>query len=93
MLDLLRTFKKCGIFVDVISQRLGNLVGMRGATIAVNRAFVSTYSVLYDTLYVVGGKVKNQEKFDYDVVNFVNEAYKHYKPIGVNHRQILYTSF
>ncbi|NMB34449.1 MAG: catalase [Clostridium sp.] len=83
VLDLLRTFKKCGIFVDVISQRLGNLVGMRGATIAVNRAFVSTYSVLYDTLYVVGGKVKNQEKFDYDVVNFVNEAYKHYKPIGV----------
>ena len=36
-----------------------------------------------DSLYVVGGQVNNQAKFDAEVTEFVHEAYKHYKPIGI----------
>ncbi|MBO1914484.1 hypothetical protein J4G37_57900, partial [Microvirga sp. 3-52] len=39
--------------------------------------------VLYDALYVVGGKAANQAKFQSDIEYFINEAFKHYKPIGI----------
>ncbi|WP_165767996.1 hypothetical protein [Virgibacillus indicus] len=38
---------------------------------------------LVDSLYVVGGSSKNQAKFNQEVTNYVQNAYTHYKPIGV----------
>ncbi|MFD1417110.1 type 1 glutamine amidotransferase family protein [Oceanobacillus jeddahense] len=38
---------------------------------------------MYDSIYVVGGTTANQEKIQQDILNFVYETYKHYKPIGV----------
>ncbi|WP_029267097.1 catalase [Virgibacillus alimentarius] len=73
----------CGVFIDIISENLGTVKGDDGMQIEVNTIFTSTYSVLYDSLYVVGGKTKNEAKFRSDIKSFVKEAYKHYKPIGV----------
>lgn len=74
---------KCGVFVDIISEKLGDVVGAGGSTITVNKSFITSDSVLYDSLYIVGGNVQNQKNFNYNVMEFVNKAYKHYKPIGV----------
>ena len=38
---------------------------------------------MFDSLYVVGGTAENQAKFNYNIEYFINEAFKHYKPIGV----------
>src|SRR5699024_1792102 len=46
--------------------------------------FTSTYPVLFDSIYVIGGRMENQEKFNQNIMHFVNEAYKHYKPIGIS---------
>src|SRR5699024_1638126 len=54
-----------------------------GTEIKVDKGFVSTYPVLYDSLYVVGGRGDAYAKLDQDIMHFVNSAYKHYKPIGV----------
>lgn len=80
---VLDTLKKYGVFIEVISESLNPVVGSDGQKIKVTDTFVATYPQLYDSLYVVGGTVKKQLKFNQDVMEFINEAYKHYKPIGV----------
>ncbi|HLS36499.1 MAG TPA: catalase [Bacillota bacterium] len=79
----LQQLKNSGVFVDVISERLGKVTGRNGTTLKVDDTFTTKYSVLYDSLYVVGGVVDNQKSFNQDILFWVQEAYKHYKPIGV----------
>ncbi|UJL47699.1 catalase [Virgibacillus sp. NKC19-16] len=73
----------CGVFIDIISAKLGTVTGADGTPLNVNKTFTGTYPVLYDSLYVVGGGSENEAKFHQGVMNFLNEAYKHYKPIGI----------
>jgi len=39
--------------------------------------------VLYDSFYVVGGRTNNEAMFQQNMIHFINDAYRHYKPIGV----------
>src|SRR5699024_3122304 len=75
--------KQNGVFIDVISENLGAVTGSDGTTIEVNKTFVATYPVLYDSIYVVGGKVEHDAAFKQNVMHFVSQAYKYYKPIGI----------
>lgn len=75
--------QKYGVFIDVISENLGTVTGANGTTIKVDKSFVTTYPVLFDSLYIVGGSTENQAKFNQDIMSFVGEAYTHFKPIGV----------
>lgn len=82
--NVLDFLKVNGVFMDIISEKLGTVVGVGGAKIKVNKTFLTTYPVLYDSIYVVGGKVAiNQENFTQNIKDFIHEQYKHYKPIGV----------
>lgn len=72
-----------GVFIDIISEKLGTVTGADGTCINVDKTFLTTYPVLYDSLYVVGGRADHEEKFMSDIGEFVSEAYKHYKPIGI----------
>ncbi len=72
-----------GVFIEVISEKLGTVIGKQGTKIKVDKPFLSTYEVLYDSLYIVGGTTENKERFNDDVMTFLVHAYKHYKPIGV----------
>lgn len=80
---VLHTLEKNGVFMDIISEKLGTVKGAGGTTMKANKSFLTTYSVLYDSLYVVGGSASNQVKFNQDIMTFVNKAYQYYKPIGV----------
>lgn len=81
--NTLEILEQYGAFVYIISDKLGTVKGSDGTVLKVDEIFTSTYPVLYDSLYVVGGKAENQEKFNQNIIEFVIEAYKHYKPIGV----------
>lgn len=81
--QVLHFLQQYGVFLYVISENLGTVTGADGTEIKVDKPFVSTYAVLYDSLYVVGGSTANQAKFNQNIKNFISEAYKHYKPIGV----------
>lgn len=72
-----------GVFVDVISEKLGKVTGADGTEIKVNKTFLTTHHALLDSLYVVGGRVENQAVFNRNIYEFINGAYKHYKPIGI----------
>lgn len=79
----LNMFKENGVFFDIISEKLGSVTGTNGTEIQVDATFTTKYSVLYDSLYVVGGKTANQAKINQDIMEWVHFAYQQYKPIGV----------
>lgn len=80
---VIKTFTDCGVFFDLISEKLGYVIGENGTSLKVDGTFTNKYSVLYDSIYIVGGKADNQELFDQNIREFFYEQYKHYKPIGV----------
>jgi len=81
--NVLNYLQQCGIFVTIISETRGTVTGADGTKLKVDQAFLTTSPYLVDSLYVVGGSSKNQAKFNQDMTNFVQNAYTHYKPIGV----------
>lgn len=80
--DTMKFLTEKGVFIEVISDKLGILKGDDETEIIVDKGFVSTYSVLYDALYVVGETSENIS-FDKKVMNFIHETYNFYKPIGI----------
>ncbi|WP_040227270.1 catalase [Bhargavaea cecembensis] len=80
----LKTLEKYGVFVVIIAETLGTVTGSDGTKLKVNETYLTSSPYLVDALYVVGGKSKNPEKFNYDLTYYIDVAYKHYKPIGVS---------
>ncbi len=80
---VVKTLMNHGVAVDIIGEHLGSLTGADGMKVMLNETLVTTSPVLFDSLYVVGGKAKNQAKFEKEIEEFINEAYRHYKPIGI----------
>ncbi|HJF31203.1 MAG TPA: catalase [Sporosarcina psychrophila] len=80
---VVKTLRKYGVTVDIIGEKLGKVRGADGLAVIVNGTFLTMDPVLFDALYVVGGTAENQSKFDYDIEYFIDEAFKHYKPIGI----------
>lgn len=79
----LQILQQNGVFLDIISEKLGTVTSRDGVTLEVNKTFFTTYPWLYDSIYVVGGNADNQAKLDQDIRYFINETYKYYKPIGI----------
>ncbi len=74
-----------GAFVEIIAPRLGTITGNNDGVIDVDRSLLTTASVLYDAVYAPGGinSVATLEA-DADAVHFLNEAFKHCKPIAAD---------
>lgn len=81
--NVLKTFKKFGVRYRIIAERIGKVESKEGVQLTATETYLTTDSVLFDALYVVGGKAENQAKFNQDVVININQAFRHYKPIGV----------
>ncbi|XKI13487.1 Catalase [Sporosarcina sp. ANT_H38] len=72
-----------GMTVNIVGEKLGLVHGEDKLAVEVTETFLTVHSVLYDGLYVVGGEADNPRKLKQDIVNFINEAFQHYKPIGI----------
>lgn len=81
--NVLKAMEKQGVFMEVVSENLGVVKGSDGIEIEVDETFISKYPVLYDSYYIVGGTMKDQLMFDQNVMEYINEGYQHFKPIGV----------
>ncbi|WP_368654562.1 catalase [Ornithinibacillus sp. 4-3] len=81
--NALNILKQYDVFVDIISATLGTVTGSDGTKLNVDDTFITTSPYLLDSLYIVGGRSKNQAKFNQDIMEYVHVAYQHYKPIGV----------
>lgn len=72
-----------GVVVNLISEKLGTVRSADNVKGNITETFLTTSAVLYDSLYVVGGTANNQAKFNKDIEDFIEEAFMHYKPIGI----------
>jgi catalase len=72
-----------GAVCEIIYKRLGKIQGATGGELEVDKTYETTASVLYDAIYVPGG-AKSIEALSKqgDAINFINETFKHCKPIG-----------
>lgn len=52
------------VFYDIISDKLGPITGADNVVVVANKSFVTTFPVLCDVLYVVGGTAQDQSMFD-----------------------------
>ena len=74
---------KQGATAEIVAPRLGMITAEDNTEIKVDKTFMNTASVFYDAVYVPGGinSVAALEA-DPDAVHFLNEAYKHCKPVA-----------
>lgn len=79
----IKTLRQYGVDYTIVSEQLGTIRSADGQKVRVNETFLTTAPVLFDSLYVVGGAANNQAKFNSDIAYFIDEAFKHYKPIGI----------
>jgi catalase len=69
----------------IIASHLGSIAGKDGKSVPVDESFLTGSSVLFDAVYVVGGR-KNVDSLLKipEAMDFINQAYKHYKPLGIS---------
>lgn len=79
----IEAFKRHEVFFEVVSDKMGDVYSANGKALHVDKPFISTAPELVDALYVVGGTGTISPQFSQSVMQFVNNAYSHYKPIGV----------
>ncbi|QTD42647.1 catalase [Sporosarcina sp. Te-1] len=72
-----------GMTVELVGERFGVVHGTDGLAAEIDQTFLTAHSTLYDAVYVAGGTAENRKKFQLDMTDFINEAYRHYKPIGI----------
>ena len=74
-----------GCIVEIIAPKLGFVMSKNDEQIAVDKSFLTAASVLYDAVYVPGGtnSVATLEA-EADAVHFLNQAFKHCKPIAAD---------
>jgi len=73
----------------VVATHLGTIVSSKGSKIEVDESLLTTSSVLFDAVYVAGGK----ESIDAFLkapqsLEFLNQSYKHFKPICIDSEAI-----
>ncbi len=78
-----RAVMDAGAQAEVIATALGTVEGVSGKQIPVDKSAITVASVLYDAVFVPGG-ARSAEALakEGDAIHFLNEAYKHGKPIG-----------
>jgi len=80
---LQQMLKENGAVSELISKFHGNIKGDNGEILETNKSHVTTGSVMYDALFIPGGKSVDAMSRQGDVLHFINEAYKHCKPVGL----------
>ncbi|EQB38333.1 hydroperoxidase II [Virgibacillus sp. CM-4] len=74
-----------GIHLEFVGKKRGEITSNSGNSINADHSFLTVDSVLYDAVYVVGGEDQDLD-FQQKAMDFVKEAYAHYKPIGATNQ-------
>ncbi|MES2592821.1 MAG: catalase [Bacteroidota bacterium] len=74
-----------GAMVKIIAPQLGSIKSAGGRIINVDESFIQAASVVYDAVFIPGGKKSiDALKTEADAIHFINEAYKHCKAIAAS---------
>lgn len=85
VVQVMDALKTAGVHTEIISKNQGMLNSIDGQQLEVNKSFVNAGSVMYDAVYVPGGRQSVDTLLQQgDALHFVNEAFKHGKTIGAS---------
>jgi catalase len=70
-----------GASLKTVSMFKGELRG-QGGSVEIDKSHVTTASVLFDAVFIPGGDHVSSLRQEGDTLHFINEAFKHGKPIG-----------
>ncbi|MFO7524913.1 MAG: catalase [Ignavibacteriaceae bacterium] len=78
-----RALEAAGAQINIIAPHLGNIKSEKNKQIKVHQSFLTAASVLFDAVYIPGGKKSSAAlQNEPDAIHFINEAYKHCKAIA-----------
>ena len=87
--QVMDALKGAKIQSEIISKNLGMVTSVDGRQLEVNKIYVNSGSIMYDAVYVTGGRQNVDTLMTQgDAVHFVNEAFKHCKPIGATNEGV-----
>ncbi|MBC7888275.1 MAG: catalase [Ferruginibacter sp.] len=83
--DMKSALEAEGGVVDLVAPKLGPLSAEDNTEFSITKSFLTTASVLYDAVYVPGGTNSVATlAAEPDALHFLNEAFKHCKPIAAD---------
>jgi len=83
VMGCIEALEQKGAFVEIISEKLGSVTGRGGTELEVDKLFITTHPALFDSLYIVGGTASDQALFDLKTKEYVDAAYRFYKPLAL----------
>lgn len=87
--QVMEALKSAGVHSEIISKYQGMLTSVDGRQMEVNKSYVSAGSIMYDAVYVTGGRQSVDTLLTKgDALHFVNEAFKHAKAIGATNEGV-----
>lgn len=85
VMRLKQALTAAGAEAEIVSMVLGKRKSETGEELEVDKSHVTAASVMYDAIYIPEGKASIQAMLgEGDVLHFINEAYKHCKPIATS---------
>jgi catalase len=83
LIEMKQILKQAGAIPQVVSEYKGMIKSADGQEIEVDQTFLTAASVMFDAVYVPGGKQSVEMLVNKDdAIEFVHEAFKHCKPIA-----------
>ena len=78
-----------GAVVELVAPKLGSIISENDVVFSIAKSFLTTASVLYDAVYVPGG-INSVATLaaEPDAIHFLNEAFKHCKPIAADEQAL-----
>jgi catalase len=87
---MIKSLQAQGAVCKIIAPKLGEITGVSGQAIKVHQSFLIAASVCFDAVYIAGGEESVQALIgEPDALHFVEEAYKHCKPIAAQDAELL----
>jgi catalase len=89
VMQVMDSLKQAGLHCEIVSKYQGMLTSVEGPQLEVNKNYASTGSIMYDAVYVTGGRqCVDMLLKQGDALHFVNEAFKHAKAIGATNEGV-----
>jgi catalase len=83
VLNMVKALKAAGAMGKLVAPHDGTIRGAKGTEMTVDFSFLTTSSVLFDAVYVPGGRASVDALLkNADATHFINEAFKHCKSIA-----------
>lgn len=85
VMQVTQVLEDAGAHVKLVSKFLGKKKASNGNGMETDKSHVTTGSIMYDAIYIPDGEQSiNTLKKEGDVIHFINEAFKHGKPIATS---------